>query len=70
MHRVIGMSRFLIRPSVRCQSLASMVLGMTLRTLAQDFEDQYKYRPWLVESFVDSRFFAGTCYQATPRSGH
>jgi hypothetical protein len=65
MHRVIGMSRFLIRPSVRCHNLASMVLGMTLRTIAQDFEDQYKYRPWLVESFVDSDFFAGTCYQAT-----
>ena len=27
-------------------------------------QDQYKYRPWLVESFVDSEFFAGTCYQA------
>lgn len=65
MHRVIGMSRFLIRPSVRCHNLASMVLGMTLRSVAQDFEDQYKYRPWLVESFVDSDFFAGTCYQAT-----
>ena len=64
LHRVIGMSRFLIRPSVRCHNLASMVLGMTLRTLAQDFEDQYSYRPWLVESFVDSDFFAGTCYQA------
>lgn len=64
MHRVIGMSRFLIRPSVRCHNLASRVLGMTLRTLAQDFEDQYKYRPWLVESFVDSDYFAGTCYQA------
>ena len=65
MHRVIGMSRFLIRPSVRCHNLASMVLGMTLRSVAQDFEDQYRYRPWLVESFVDSEFFAGTCYQAT-----
>ena len=65
MHRVIGMSRFLIRPSVRCHNLASMVLGMTLRSVGQDFEDQYKYRPWLVESFVDSDFFAGTCYQAT-----
>jgi hypothetical protein len=65
MHRVIGMSRFLIRPSVRCHNLASMVLGMTLRTIGQDFEDQYNYRPWLVESFADSELFAGTCYQAT-----
>ena len=65
LHRVIGMSRFLIRPSVHCHNLASMVLGMVLRSVAQDFEDQYHYRPWLVESFVDSDFFAGTCYQAT-----
>ena len=64
LHRVIGMSRFLIRPSVRCHKLASMALGMTLRSVGQDFDDQYKYRPWLVESFVDSEFFAGTCYQA------
>ena len=65
LHRVIGMSRFLIRPSVRYHNLASTVLGMTLRSVGQDFEDRYKYRPWLVESFVDSDFFAGACYQAT-----
>ena len=64
------MSRFLIRPSVRCHNLASMVLGMTLRSVAQDFEDQYKYRPWLVESFVDSEFFAGTCYQAANQAAN
>ena len=65
LHRAIGMSRFLIRPSVRCHNLASRVLGMTLRAIAADFQAQYNYRPWLVESFVDSDFFAGTCYQAT-----
>ena len=65
LHRVIGMSRFLIRPSVRCHNLASHVLGMALRSVGQDFEARYNYRPWLVESFVDSEFFAGTCYQAT-----
>ena len=65
LHRVIGMSRFLIRPSVRCHNLASHVLGMALRSVGPDFEAQYNYRPWLVESFVDSEFFAGTCYQAT-----
>ena len=65
LHRAIGMSRFLIRPSVRCHNLASRVLGMTLRAIAADFQAQYNYRPWLVESFVDGDFFAGTCYQAT-----
>lgn len=64
LNRVVGMSRFLIRPSVRCHNLASHVLGMVLRGLAQDFDSQYGYRPWLVESFVETDHFAGTCYQA------
>jgi hypothetical protein len=64
LYRVVGMSRFLIRPSVRCHNLASHVLGMVLRRIGVDFEIQYGYRPWLVESFVDTEQFAGTCYQA------
>ncbi|MDP2823425.1 MAG: IS4 family transposase, partial [Sulfuritalea sp.] len=64
LHRVVGMSRFLIRHSVNCHNLASRVLGMALRRIAADFETQYGYRPWLVESFVDTAQFAGTCYQA------
>ena len=63
-HRVVGMSRFLIRTSVRCHNLASRVLGMACRGLAEDFQAQYGYRPWLLESFVDSENFAGTCYRA------
>ena len=63
-HRIVGMSRFLIRPSVRCHNLASRVLGMALRGLDEDFGRQYGYRPWLVESFVDTEHFAGTSYQA------
>lgn len=64
LHRVVGMSRFLIRPSVRCHNLASRVLGMVLRQIDVDFETQYGYRPWLIESFVDTQHFAGTSYQA------
>ena len=62
-HRIVGMSRFLIRPSVRCHNLASRVLGMALRGIGEDFEAQYGYRPWLVESFVDTEHFAGTSFQ-------
>lgn len=65
LHRVVGMSRFLIRPSVRCHNLASHVLGLALRRLAVDFQQRYAYEPWLVESFVDTAQFAGTCYQAS-----
>jgi hypothetical protein len=64
LHRVVGMSRFLIRPSVRCHNLASRVLGMALRGIGEDFLLQYGYHPWLVESFVDTEHFAGICYQA------
>ena len=64
LHGVVGMSRFLIRPSVRCNNLASRVLGMILRRIGQDYETHYGYRPWMVESFVETDRFAGTCYQA------
>jgi len=65
LHRVINLSRFLIRPCVRCHNLASRVLGMSLRRVADDFELRYGYRPWLVESFVDQSRYSGTCYQAS-----
>ena len=64
MHRVVGMSRFLIRRAVDCHNLASMVQGLVLRRLGADYEAQYGYRPWLVESFVDTAQFIGTSYRA------
>ena len=64
LNRVLCMSRFLIRPSVKCHNLASRMLGLVVRGVAHDFETQYGYRPWLLESFVDISQFAGTCYQA------
>ena len=63
--RILGMSRFLLRSSLRCHNLASLVLGMVLRRVGSDFEEQYGYSPWLVESFVDTEQFLGTCYKAT-----
>jgi hypothetical protein len=62
--RVVNLSRFLIRPSVRCRNLASRVLGMCLRRVGRDFETRYGYRPWLLESFVDGERHQGTCFQA------
>lgn len=64
MHRIVGMSRFLIRTAVDCQNLSSMVQAMVLRRLGADYEAQYRYRPWLVESFVDTANFIGTSYRA------
>jgi len=62
--RVVNLSRFLIRPSVRCRNLASHVLGVCLRRVGRDFETRYGYRPWLLESFVDGERHEGTCFQA------
>ena len=64
LHFVVGMSRFLIRPSVQCRNLASKVQSMVLAALPDDFERQFGYRPWLVESFVDIRNYSGACYRA------
>ena len=64
LHMIVGMSRFLIRPSVNCKNLASKVLGMSMATIADDFNQQYGYRPLLIESFVDTERYSGTCYQA------
>jgi hypothetical protein len=64
LHGVVGMCRFLIRPSVHCRNLASKVLSMSMAVMPEDFEGQYHYRPWLVESFVDTGRYSGACYQA------
>lgn len=61
---IVCLSRFLIRPRVECRNLASRLLSMSLQRLVQDFERRYHYRPWLVESFVDTSRFTGGCFQA------
>lgn len=64
LHRVVGMSRFLIRPSVRCSNLASKALSMSKAALPADFKQRYAYKPYLIESFVDTDHYSGTCYRA------
>mgnify|MGYP001767390363 CR=1 FL=1 len=61
---IVCLSRFLIRPGVECRNLASRLLSMSLQRLVQDFERRYHYRPWLVESFVDTSRFSGGCFRA------
>ena len=65
LHTVVAMSRFLIRPCVQCHNLASKVLSMSMGSLADDFEREFNYRPWLVESFVDKSLYSGACYEAS-----
>ena len=65
LHWVVNMNRFLIRPDVHCKNLASHLMGKVVRQLPKDFEVRYGYRPLLLESFVDTQHYAGTCYQAS-----
>ena len=62
--RVINNSRFLIFPHVRIPHLASHVLGQLARHVAADWQRQWGFAPLLMETFVDPRRYAGTCYRA------
>jgi len=42
------MTRFLIRPNVRCENLASRALSLCRERLGRDFVNRYGIEPWLV----------------------
>jgi hypothetical protein len=62
--RVVCLSRFLIRPCVHCENLASRVLARVEASLPADFERLYGYRPWLLETFVEQQTHTGASHQA------
>lgn len=64
LHLIVGQSRFLILPWVHCQNLASKSLAMAAHRLPRDWEERYGFRPVLLETFVDTTRFQGTCYRA------
>ena len=64
LHLLVNNARFLILPWVTCPNLASKLLAMAARRLSEDWFLRYGYRPVLMESFVESGRFAGTCYRA------
>ncbi len=62
--RVVSLSRFLIRPCVNCQHLASKVLGMVVKRMPGDYLERYGVEVLLLESFVDPHLYRGTCFRA------
>ena len=64
LHLVINNARFLILPWIQCKNLASRVLALAARRLAEDWHVRYAYRPVLLETFVEKPRFTGTCYKA------
>jgi len=61
---VVNNARFLILPWVHSRNLASRLLGMVSRQIADDWQVRYTYRPELLETFVEIPRFTGTCYKA------
>lgn len=64
LYRIVGQSRFLILPWIRCRNLASKALAMATARLGADWAARYGFAPVLLETFVDTTRFAGTCYRA------
>lgn len=56
--------RFLILPWVKVPHLASHILGQVARRIGQDWVQKYGHPVYLLETFVEKRRFAGTCYKA------
>jgi SRSO17 transposase len=65
LHQLAANSRFLILPWVRIPNLASHVLALNIARLPADWLYHFNNRLLLLETFVDSRYFEGTCYKAS-----
>jgi hypothetical protein len=62
--KVVNNSRFLILPWLKVRGLASHVLSVAARVLVDDWEEAYRVRPVLLETFVERDRYEGTCYRA------
>jgi len=64
-HLIAYNTRFLILPWVQqAPHLASHILGRMARQVSRDWQQVYAHPIHLLETFVDSERFAGTCYRA------
>jgi hypothetical protein len=64
LHLIAYNTRFLILPWSRIAHLASHVLAASARRIARDWADLYSHPVHLLETFVDTERYRGTCYRA------
>ena len=57
-------ARFLILPGIRIPNLASKVLSLNVKQLADDWDRVHGHPVVLAETFVDTARFTGACYKA------
>lgn len=61
---IVNNTRFLIFPWVRITNLASRALSLAGKRIRYDWQERYGYSPVLLETFVDTTVYRGTCYRA------
>ena len=64
LHLVVNNTRFLIFPWVAVKNLASKSLSLVIKRIRADWQERYNYQPVLLETFVDTEKYLGTCYRA------
>lgn len=64
LHLIANNLRFLILPWVQVPCLASYLLALNRTRLSQDWQKIYHHRVFLLETFVDTTRYLGTCYKA------
>ena len=64
LHLIVNNSRYLIFPWVKIKNLASKALSLAARRIQGDWLNEFCYAPVLLETFVDTELFKGTCYKA------
>jgi hypothetical protein len=64
LQQITNNTRFLVLPWVDVRDLASHVLSRVGRQLRADWQRKYSRPLHLVETFVDTSRFAGSCYRA------
>lgn len=61
---ILNNNRFLIFPWVKVKNLASKVLSLISKQVAKDWYEVHRFRPVLLETFVDPEKYTGACYKA------
>jgi hypothetical protein len=64
LYLVTSNMRFLVLPWVTVAHLASHILGRIARRIRKDWVERYGHTVVLLETFVDTSRFRGTCYRA------
>jgi len=62
---IINNNRFLILPWVKVKNLASHVLSQSVKLASSDWAAHFNVTPLLIETFVDTARYKGTCYKAS-----